>query len=166
MGEIEDRFAIHDVLCLYAFLADTDQYTRIPEEVFTEDGVLDWGLGEVTGRDGLREWFARPRPGLLGTSHTIMNVMIRVDGDQARSLHKMVAWHWFAESDGTDSFLQEANAVLVGGYEDDLRREPVGWRIARRRSHQFGPGGVGIGPAPPPMIARLLEATKGRRPEW
>jgi hypothetical protein len=166
MGEIEDRFAIGDVLHLYCYLADTDQYDRIPDEVFSEDAVLDWGLGEVSGRHALREWFGNPRPGLLGTSHMITNIMIRIDGDQASALSKMVAWHWFDESRDEGPFLQEANVVLVGGYEDELRRDPVGWRVIRRRAHQYGPGGVGIGPELPAMVERLLQATRDRQPAW
>jgi SnoaL-like domain len=167
VSSTDDRFAIHDVLHLYSYLADTDQYERIADEVFSEDGVLDWGLGEVAGRDALREWFANPRPGLLGTSHMITNIMVRIDGDHARALSKMIAWHWFEdESRSEGPFLQEANVVLVGGYEDDLRRGPAGWRVSRRRAHQFGPGGVGIGPALPKMIQRLLQATRERRPTW
>jgi hypothetical protein len=165
MSEIEDRFAIEDLLYLYAFLADTDQFHRIADEVFAEDAVLDWGVREVNGRAALRAWFGAPRPGLRGTSHNISNVMVRIDGDSASALSKMVAWHWF--DDGSDATpLQPSNAVIVGGYQDELRREPQGWRITRRTAHQFGPGGIGTAGPVPPMIAKLVEATVGRRPEW
>jgi SnoaL-like domain len=166
MSETDDRFAIHDVLHLYSYLADTDQYERIAEEVFTEDAVLDWGVQVVSGRDELRQWFANPRPGLLGTSHMITNIMVRIDGDRAKALSKMIGWHWFADPDREDPFLQEADVVLVGGYEDELRRDERGWRITHRSAHQFGPGGVGVGPDLPVMIQRLVQATKGRRPTW
>ena len=165
MDEIEDRFAIQDLLYLYAFLADTDQFHRITDEIFADDAVLDWGVREVRGRDALRAWFDAPRPGLRGTSHNISNVLVRIDGDRASALSKMVAWHWFDEGSEATA-LQPANAVIVGGYEDELRRAAVGWRITHRSAHQFGPGGIGTAGPVPSMIVPLVEATKGRRPDW
>jgi hypothetical protein len=159
----EDRQAICDVLHLYAFLADSDQYERIAPEIFTTDAILDWGHRVSRGRAELESWFARPRPGLLGTSHVISNMMVRLEGDTAKALYKLVAWHWFDDGSGP---LQPANAVLVGGYADTLRREDHGWRVSARRASQSGPAGVGIAANMPPWLGDLVRSTTDHRPDW
>ena len=163
MGLFEDRYEIEDVLHRYAFLTDTDQTSRIADEVFAHDAILDWGFRVISGREELRKWFHHPRVGLRATSHNITNVQVDLRGDLALSIHRVTAWHWFDESSSAGP-AQEADVVLVGGYEDELRRDPEGWRVTRRVAHFFGPGGVGIGRELPPMIASLVEAAGERRP--
>jgi hypothetical protein len=56
-----------------------------------------------------------------------------------------------------------ADFVAVGGYEDRLRNNAGGWRIAHRRMLSFGTG-LGAGSIPP-AIAGLMQGLLGRRPE-
>jgi hypothetical protein len=59
IGEIEDRFAIQELLSLYALGVDMNQFERIFDGVSSHDAVLDRGLGEVRGREGL--WWVGTR---------------------------------------------------------------------------------------------------------
>src|SRR5215831_17618526 len=85
----EDRAAIEDLQARYLFALDfhdPDLYVS----TFTQDGVLDYGSGEVKGREAIKEVIARmPSPakaeGLrpAAARHNISNVVIKVDGNKA-----------------------------------------------------------------------------------
>src|SRR5271154_1747557 len=89
----EDRFAIQDVLHLYAHLADTRQLGRIADEVFTADAICDYG-DVLHGRDQIHRFFTGFR-GVLATSHNISNILIEGEGDAARAQCRVIAWHLF-----------------------------------------------------------------------
>src|SRR3546814_9916951 len=80
---VEDRLAVQDVVILYGHLHDSMQMHRIPDEIFTADATIDFGTGQVTGRDGIRALFSGFE-GLLGTSHIITTLIVDGDGDDAR----------------------------------------------------------------------------------
>src|SRR6266498_3788092 len=85
----EDRAAIEDLQARYLFALDfhdPDLYVS----TFTEDGVLDYGSGEVKGRQAIKDVIAKmPNPrataGLrpAAARHNISNIVIKVDGHQA-----------------------------------------------------------------------------------
>ncbi len=84
----EDRAAIEDLQARYLFALDfhdPDLYVS----AFTPVGVLDYGSGEVKGREAIKEVIARmPKPvatpGLRtpAARHNISNIVIKVDGDK------------------------------------------------------------------------------------
>src|SRR5271166_2420981 len=87
----EDRAAIEDLQARYLFALDfhdPDLYVS----TFTPDGVLDYGSGDVKGREAIKAVIARmPSPaattGLRAAAarHNISNDVIKVDGDKAFS---------------------------------------------------------------------------------
>jgi len=87
----EDRAAIEDLQARYLFALDfhdPDLYVS----TFTPDGVLDYGSGDVKGREAIKAVIARmpnpaANPGLRAAAarHNISNIVIRVDGDKAIS---------------------------------------------------------------------------------
>src|SRR6266576_3309677 len=84
----EDRAAIEDLQARYLFsldFHDPDLYVS----TFTEDGVLDYGSGDVKGRQAIKEVIARmPNPAKVegkragAARHNISNIVIKVDGNK------------------------------------------------------------------------------------
>lgn len=87
----EDRAAIEDLQARYLFALDfhdPDLYVS----TFTPDGVLDYGSGDVKGRQAIKEVIARmPSPKEVAgkragaARHNISNDVIKVEGDKASS---------------------------------------------------------------------------------
>jgi len=85
----EDRAAIEDLQARYLFALDfhdPDLYVS----TFTPDGVLDYGSGEVKGREAIKDVIARmpspaATPGLRAAAarHNISNIVIKVEGNKA-----------------------------------------------------------------------------------
>src|SRR5262245_24823944 len=88
----EDRAEIEDLQSRYLFAMDfhdPDLYVS----TFTEDGVLDYGSGDVKGRQAIKEVIARmPKPaatpGLRAAAarHNISNIVIKVEGNKAHGV--------------------------------------------------------------------------------
>src|SRR5690554_3319494 len=94
-GYAEDRAKIEDLQARYLFALDF----RDPEAyaaTFTEDGILDYGAGEIKGRDAIRQMVegmraseaerrAADTSGLRPAAgrHNITNIVIDIDGDTA-----------------------------------------------------------------------------------
>lgn len=159
---LADRVAIEQCLYRYAHLIDAMQYHRVAEEVFTEDGIIDFGGARSVGREAIHAQCMSYQGALLGCSHNVTNVVIEVDGDEARAASRILAWHWFAIP-GADP-LRPTDLLAVGAYEDRLRRTADGWRIHERRGLNFGTG-VGVGQVPEPMRP-IFEGMQGRTPSW
>nr|ART35602.1 A70 [uncultured bacterium] len=161
---IEDRLAVQDLIILYGHLHDSKQSHRVADEIFCADATIDFGSGVISGRDAIHEFFSG-FTGIMGTSHNISNFIVEGEGDSARCQSHCLAWHWFErpDVDGRPS-LHASDALAVGGYQDDLRREPQGWRIAHRRTVQFGTG-LGVGEIAP-ALRPIFEGGLGRLPEW
>src|SRR5215467_631561 len=88
----EDRAAIEDLQARYLFALDfhdPDLYVS----TFTPDGVLDYGSGDVKGRQAIKNVIAgmpKPKP-VAGkragaARHNISNIVIEVDGNKAKSV--------------------------------------------------------------------------------
>jgi hypothetical protein len=86
----EDRSAIEDLQARYLFamdFGDPDLYVNL----FTEDGVLDIGNGEIRGRKAIRDVIAKmpntrtTENGLRPASgrHNISNIVLKVNGNKA-----------------------------------------------------------------------------------
>src|SRR5262245_56623863 len=87
----EDRAAFEDLQARYLFALDfhdPDLYVS----TFTEDGILDYGSGDVKGRQAIKDLIAKmPSPattaGLRAAAarHNISNIVIKVEGNKALS---------------------------------------------------------------------------------
>ncbi|HWW63710.1 MAG TPA: nuclear transport factor 2 family protein [Sphingomonadaceae bacterium] len=133
----EDRAAIEDLQARYMFALDwqdPDQYAA----TFTEDAVLDWAGGVVSGREAIREECVGMRAYFLQLAeahapkrrprlrHFITNVTVKVEGDRAFGRA-----YWFEIDNDTRN-----RWPYVGGYghySDELRKVEGEWLFSRRR---------------------------------
>ena len=132
-----DRAEIDDLLSRYLFALDW-QDPQLYASVFTQDGVLVWAGGTVTGREAIvheiqnakaaddRTNATTPALRRFARRHFVSNFALRVHGDSAtvRSL-------WFEINDDTAD-----RRSYVGGYghlEDELRRVDGHWLIAKHQ---------------------------------
>lgn len=159
---LADRIAIEERLLFYAHYLDSAQYERVAGEIFTQDANVDFGGANVTGHAAIHAQVMGYKEVLKGCSHNISNIIIAVDGDEARASSRVMAWHWL-NYPGADPY-GPTDLLAVGGYEDRLRRDAGGWRIHERRGLNFGTG-VGVGIVPDPMKP-IFEGMWGRRPRW
>jgi hypothetical protein len=119
---VEDRLAIHELIALHGHLMDRGELHRL-HELFTAEVVYDlrdFGRGELHGIDAIADAAHALGDGNpLG--HHVTNVVITdVNGDDVHVLSKGIG----IGADGS-------SGTLV--YEDVVRRDEAGWRIARRR---------------------------------
>lgn len=134
----EDRAEIENLAARYLFALDFRD-AKTYSETFTEDGILDYGRGEVKGRkaifdliDGMNkragEAEAKDTSGLRPPAgrHNISNMVIKVDGNTA----KMVAY-WFHH--GNDNPERTSSADGYGHYVDELVRVNGHWLFKKRK---------------------------------
>ena len=136
LRELLDRTAIDELHARYLFALDW-QDAEAMASMFTEDGVLDWAGGVVTGRAEIRATAAEMLRyfGARGTAegldhsprlrHFVTNKLIRLNGDTATTLA-----YWF-ECDN-DNRNRWPYVGAYGHYEDELVRTPDGWLFTRR----------------------------------
>ena len=105
---------------------------------FTPDGILDFGQGEVKGREAIARFIADgrtrteearartpagERPGI--GRHIINNMVISIDGDKA---HGVAYWsHMTSGSNG------RGTVDFFGHYEDEMVKVDGEWLFSRRR---------------------------------
>jgi hypothetical protein len=160
---IEDRFAIQDLISNFCQLADTRRLDILTDETYTADAVLDYGSKRMTGRDEIHAFYNSFEGTMFATAHIVGNPLVQIDGDSAIALHRVMGFHWHAQKSEIVEIVP-ANEVMMGGYQDRLRRTPAGWRIHERIIVQFGTG-LGVGDVKPPfdeMMRKLLP----RKAKW
>ena len=133
----EERAAIEGRQARYLFALDfhdPDLYVS----TFTQDGVLDYGSGDVKGREAIKEVIAKmPKPaaapGLRAAAarHNISNIVIKVDGDKAASLS-----YWFHYSN--DNPQRRGVFDGFGHYEDKLVKVNGKWLFTKRKIYNEG----------------------------
>jgi uncharacterized protein (TIGR02246 family) len=136
-GYGDDRALIEDLQARYLFafdFGDPEGYAN----TFTKDGVLDFGQGEVKGREAIAKFIAdgrrrteaarantppdkRPQVG----RHVINNIVVKIDGDKARSVS-----YWTHMTSGPTGY---GTVDFFGHYEDELVKVDGEWLFARRR---------------------------------
>ncbi len=133
----EDRAEVDDLLSRYLFALDWQDAERYGS-VFTEDGVLIWAGGTITGRAAIvqearkmkaadeRTNAATPALRPFKRRHFIPNFVLKVDGNRAtvRSL-----WYEF-NNDRPD---RKPYLGSYGHLEDELRRVDGHWLIQRHQ---------------------------------
>ena len=147
-----DRAEIADLMARYLFAMDyhdADAYA----ECFTEDGVLDYAMGTLEGREAIRaeahvfrdkiaEIFkdSRGRPAKL--RHLVHQKAIRLDGDRAWNTG---LW-WEMTNGGPEG---SPATPSFGTYEDELVRVGGRWLFKRRKIYNEFLEGRHSGPANP-----------------
>jgi hypothetical protein len=133
----DDRAAIEDLQARYLFALDfhdPDLYVS----TFTEDGVLDYGSGDVKGRQAIKDVIARmPKPAAVAgkrdgaARHNISNIVIKVDGNKAKGVS-----YWFHYSNDNP----ERRGVFdgFGHYEDELVKVNGKWLFTKRKIYNEG----------------------------
>jgi ketosteroid isomerase-like protein len=123
----EIAFVLHEY-CRALDAMDLDAVAAL----FCEDCVVEYGPEERLqshGRAAIRKALERLWR-WKRTSHHLSNIQISFcDGEEADARSYVIAWH--ERPDGT-------TATVFGQYEDRLRREAKGWRLARRRQMMNG----------------------------
>jgi SnoaL-like protein len=161
-GYGDDRARIEDLQARYLFafdFGDPEGYAA----TFTPDGILDFGWGEIKGREAIAKFIAdgrqrteearartpagqRPSVG----RHIINNIVVKVDGKKAHGLA-----YWSHMTSGPDG---RGGVDFFGHYEDDMVKVNGEWLFARRRIYneaipewasQYGVNPVKT-PSPPP----------------
>ena len=152
MSYARDRAEIADLMARYLFAMDyhdADAYA----ECFTEDGVLDYAMGTLTGREAIRaeakvfaskiaevfkDWQGNPAK----LRHLVQHKAIRIDGDRAS--HTGLWW------EVTNGGLEGSPATpSFGTYEDELVRIGGRWLFKRRKIYNEFLEGRHSGPANP-----------------
>ena len=133
----EDRAEIEDLQARYLFALDfhdPDLYVS----TFTEDGVLDYGSGDVKGRQAIKDVIARmPKPAVVAgkraaaARHNISNIVIKVEGNTAKSIS---AWFHYSNDNS------ERRGVFdgFGHYEDELVKVNGKWLFTKRKIYNEG----------------------------
>ena len=128
----DDRAKIEDLQARYLFAfdwGDAENYAN----TFTEDGVLNFGWGEIKGRQAIREFLEpgeqggpvtpegeRPRVG----RHIISNIVVKIDGDKAKG------WaYWTHMVTGPTGY---GTVDFFGHYEDEMAKVNGEWLFSRR----------------------------------
>ena len=134
----EDRAEIENLQARYMFaldFRDADVYAS----TFTEDGVLDYGAGEIVGRQAIHDFIDGMRrneeaaaqeddSGLRPAAgrHSISNMVLKVEGNRAYGRA-----YWFHM--GNDNPERSAALTSFGHYEDELVKVGGKWLFSRRK---------------------------------
>ena len=147
-----DRAEIADLMARYLFAMDyhdADAYAGC----FAEDGVLDYAMGTLVGREAVRaealvfrdkiaevfkDWQGQPAK----LRHLVHQKAIRIEGDRAWNTG---LW-WEMTNGGPEG---RPATPSFGTYEDELVRIGGRWLFRRRKIYNEFLGGRHSGPANP-----------------
>ncbi len=133
----EDRALIEDLQARYLFALDF-QDPQAYADTFTRDGVLDYGAGEIKGREaiaqmvaGMKERTKQQRAKDAGLRppagrHSITNIVITVNGDKATSVA-----YWSHMGNANPERKSVVNSF--GHYEDELVKVNGQWLFSKRK---------------------------------
>jgi hypothetical protein len=134
-ANVEARLAIADLLATFCERVDAYDIEGVAE-LFSEDCLTDYGPalgGPIRGRAALQARLLRSQARFRRTHHQLGSTRAEVDGEEARAVTYVTAWHerW-----------NGAEVVLRLQYRDLLRLEEGRWRIAERRALVAGVSGL------------------------
>ena len=157
----DDRAMIENLQARYLFAfdwGDAEGYAN----VFTEDGILNYGGGEFKGRQAIRKFMEsgdnrgeqrapstpegeRPRVG----RHIISNIVVQVDGDRATGQA-----YWTHMTTGPTGY---GTVDFFGHYEDEMVKVNGEWLFSKRHIYNeaiaewsAGRNNPVVSPSPPP----------------
>ena len=136
-GYGDERAFIEDLQARYMFAFDYGDPQGYAG-TFTPDGVLDYGGGEIKGREAIAKFIAdgRKRTEEVRAKtpqgeqpsvgrHIINNMAIKIDGDKARGVA-----YWTHMTSGSNG---RGTVDFFGHYEDEMVKVNGEWLFARRR---------------------------------
>lgn len=125
MSILEDKDTIREVMAAYCHALDGCRFADVAS-LFAEDGVWTTDYGEAQGRKAIEEMLRSVVP-VKGEGpqrkHYIANIIIKVDGDSARS----VSDYLVVRESGPDLV-----PVMGGTYKDEWVRQDGTWRFRRK----------------------------------
>jgi ketosteroid isomerase-like protein len=131
-------------------LLDVRDFDALVARVYSEDAIDDrQRAAPLRGRGEIAEYFRRAAKHLQATAHLLTNVDVEVDptAGTATASSRVIACHWSLPVDDQPA-ARPADFVLLGTYDDVLRRTPDGWQITHRLVGALGPAGLVAGSLP------------------
>jgi hypothetical protein len=140
----EDRAQIEDLQARYLFALDFHD-PQLYATTFTPDGILDYGEGDVKGREAIIKVISgmpgnRPAPPSAAGApalrpaagrHQITNIVIKVEGDKAYGRSS-----WFHV--GNDNPQRSNTIGGFGHYEDEMVKVNGKWFFSKRKIYNEG----------------------------
>ena len=137
MIDLADRFAIYELIALYAHVIDSREYGRV-NELFAADGIFDMSLNghePVEGPDAIRalmmDWHEKTSQSgePLAIAHYGTNIVITPNDDGTCNVVSKGISFWTGEKVGR---------VAAGIYRDVVVKTADGWRFKRRAAGRLG----------------------------
>ena len=138
----EDRAQIEDLQARYLFALDFHD-PKLYASTFTPDGILDYGEGDVKGREAIVKVIGgmpsnRVSKGPNGEAlrpsagrHQITNIVIKIDGNKATGRSS-----WFHV--GNDNATRANTVGGFGHYEDEMVKVKGEWFFTKRKIFNEG----------------------------
>ena len=121
---LQDRAEITDVLYRYASTIDRFDHAGL-RSVLADDLSARYGNAEpLSGGDAVAAWIGEATATVVWQHHLLSVYHVELDGDRASALVYHTSHQVFEDSPDTAK-------LLVGRYNNELRREDGGWRISR-----------------------------------
>lgn len=141
---LDERAIQHQLFAVARAMDDRDW--GLLDQVMVEDATADLGLGPITGRANIVAFIRTFLDDCGPTQHMLGNIVIEIDGDNAKSFAYVDDRHAGAGDKKGMSF------ASVGDYSDTWRRVDGKWwlihRLKRNHAHigkieVLGPGPTG-----------------------
>ena len=128
---VEDKDAIRELMAEYCFRLDDGRYDDMAA-LFTEGGTWDTAFGKATGRTAIAELAGgiRARAGAERprAAHLVTNILIALDGDNAR-----VRSNWMVMQNSPAG----PKIGSGGAYADEIVRDNGRWLFRYRKIDRF-----------------------------
>src|SRR5260370_33448021 len=122
---LTDQQEIADLCVRYTIALDTKDWAQL-ESCFAPSPVFVHPGGRLVGFPAILERTKAALTPLTATQHLLGNIVVKVDGDTARSMCYFQAQHVRAGTPGGEMY------VIAGRYADALTRATDGWKITER----------------------------------
>ncbi len=123
VDEVLDRIALQHLVTAYGHGIDRRDYTLL-RSLYHDDAVDDHSPYYCGPATGFIDWLPTMLATWSATSHSMINMLFLIDGDQAEGVITARAWHRTA--DGKRAF------IAWGRYADRYQRRGGIWRFAHR----------------------------------
>jgi hypothetical protein len=120
---LEDKDAIRELLHHYCFCMDQGHFAELAA-LFAPDGEWIAPYRTATGPADIAAWLQQSVPPQPRRMHYVMNSIITIDGALATARS-----NYLVMVEGVNGPVPS----VCGTYDDDLVKQPDGWRFQRRR---------------------------------
>jgi 3-phenylpropionate/cinnamic acid dioxygenase small subunit len=120
---LEDKDAIRELLHHYCFCMDEGRFAELAA-LFATDGEWIAPYRTATGPADIAAWLQQSVPPQPRRMHYVMNSIITIDGTCATARS-----NYLVMVEGPNGPIPS----VCGTYDDDLVKQPDGWRFQRRR---------------------------------